>query len=50
MMLFPNVQRAAQTELDDVIGKDRLPNWEDLNTLPYVRSCVKETLRCMFFI
>ena len=45
--LFPEAQREAQRELDAVIGDGRLPEWSDLKYLPYVRSCVKETLRCM---
>lgn len=46
MVLYPDVQEAAHKELDDVVGSNRLPAWEDWLTLPYVRSCMKETLRC----
>jgi cytochrome P450 len=45
MVLFPEAQRKAQEELDRVVGKDRLPTWEDEENLPYVRSVIKEVLR-----
>ncbi|KAI1877108.1 uncharacterized protein JN550_001180 [Neoarthrinium moseri] len=44
MVLFPEVQKAAQRELDKVCG-DRLPTLDD--KLPYIRCCVKECLRWM---
>ncbi|KAL1884072.1 hypothetical protein Daus18300_000181 [Diaporthe australafricana] len=46
MVLYPNAQKLAQQELDEVCG-DRLPTIEDWATLPYVRKCVKEALRWM---
>ncbi|KAI0312135.1 cytochrome P450 [Amylostereum chailletii] len=45
MTLYPDVQRRAQQELDDVIGRDRLPTFEDREQLPYINCIVKETLR-----
>ena len=35
----------AQQELDRVVGRDRLPTFEDRPTLPYITNVVKETLR-----
>ncbi|KAK3903491.1 cytochrome P450 [Staphylotrichum tortipilum] len=35
----------AQAELDRVVGSDRLPTFDDLASLDYVRSIVSETLR-----
>jgi cytochrome P450 len=46
MVLFPNVRKNAQAEVDRVCG-DRLPTLEDMPNLPYIRSCVKESLRWM---
>jgi hypothetical protein len=46
MIYFPEVQRAGQTEIDSVIG-DRLPNFEDRDSLPYVNAMLLETLRWM---
>ncbi|OJJ54811.1 hypothetical protein ASPSYDRAFT_210517 [Aspergillus sydowii CBS 593.65] len=47
MLLYPDVQRKAQEEIDRVVGPDRLPVMEDLDDLQYIRSCMKETLRWM---
>ncbi|KAH0841493.1 putative Cytochrome P450 oxidoreductase [Fonsecaea pedrosoi] len=44
MLLFPDVQEKAHAEIDRVLG-DRLPSMSDWANLPYVRGCVKETLR-----
>ena len=45
MLLFPEVQRQAQAEIDKVIGDDRLPQMDDWESLPYLRKVLKETLR-----
>jgi len=47
MLLFPDVQRKAQDEIDRVVGKDRLPDMSDEPNLQYIRGCVKESLRWM---
>nr|BED42964.1 cytochrome P450 monooxygenase [Trametes versicolor] len=45
MMLFPEVQKKAQAEIDKVIGGDRLACIEDRDSLPYVVAVLKEVLR-----
>ncbi|CAL1709874.1 unnamed protein product [Somion occarium] len=45
MVLYPDVKRKAQAEIDAVIGRDRLPTFADRDQLPYVRAVIKETLR-----
>jgi hypothetical protein len=45
MVLYPDVQRRAQAEIDSVVGEDRLPTFEDRASLPYVESVLRETLR-----
>ena len=45
MLLFPDAQKRAQQELDRVIGRDRLPNIADHDSLPYMAALVKELLR-----
>ncbi|TQV91100.1 cytochrome p450 oxidoreductase [Cordyceps javanica] len=45
MILYPDVQRKAQKEIDTVIGSDRLPGLQDRDQLPYVSAIVKEALR-----
>ncbi|KAL3459690.1 cytochrome P450 [Aspergillus heterothallicus] len=47
MLLFPDVQRKAQEEIDHVVGPGRLPVMDDLADLNYIRACMKETLRWM---
>ncbi|KAG9300639.1 hypothetical protein G9A89_023437 [Geosiphon pyriformis] len=41
----PEFQQKAHEELDKVVGRERLPNVSDFNSLPYIQSLIKETLR-----
>lgn len=45
MALFPEVQTKAQLELDTVVGRTKLPEFEDRENLPYINALVKEVLR-----
>ena len=45
LVLYPQVQRRAQAELDIVIGRDRLPTFDDRPRLPYIEAFCKELLR-----
>jgi cytochrome P450 len=45
MILFPEVQAAAQAEIDSVIGSNRLPGFADKDKLPYLNAVVLELLR-----
>jgi hypothetical protein len=45
MMMYPEIQRKAQAEIDTVIGIDRVPTLADQVNLPYVAAVVKEVLR-----
>ena len=47
MALFPDVQKKAQTELDKIVGPHRLPDFNDIPKMPYIRAVVMETLRWM---
>ncbi|KAM0293698.1 hypothetical protein HYE67_007906 [Fusarium culmorum] len=47
MMVYPEVLKKAQAEIDNVIGPDRLPGFEDRENLPYINGMVKESLRWM---
>ncbi|THG93655.1 hypothetical protein EW026_g7640 [Hermanssonia centrifuga] len=42
MVLYPDVLRHAQAELDSVIGRGRTPTFEDRPELPYIGAIVKE--------
>ncbi|KAJ4485414.1 cytochrome P450 [Lentinula aciculospora] len=47
MMCFPETQQEAQEELDCVVGRERLPDYNDLDEslLPYVSAIVIECFR-----
>ena len=45
LVLFPQVQRRAQAELDAAIGRDRLPTFDDRPRLPYIEAFCKELMR-----
>lgn len=45
MVNYPEVQQKAQEEIDRVVGQNRLPTFEDRDSLPYVFAVFKETLR-----
>jgi cytochrome P450 len=45
LVLFPQVQGRAQAELDAVIGRDRLPTFDDKPRLPYIEAFCKELMR-----
>ena len=45
LVLYPEVQRRAQAELDAVIGRDRLPTFDDRTRLPYIEALCKELMR-----
>lgn len=45
MMLNPEVQVKAQSELDRVVGRDRLPDFLDREKLPYIDALVTELWR-----
>jgi cytochrome P450 len=45
MLLYPDVLKRAQNELDFVIGRDRLPTFEDRLRLPFIDAVYKEVTR-----
>ncbi|KAH9926308.1 cytochrome P450 98A3 [Epithele typhae] len=45
MAMYPDAQRKAQEELDRVVGPDRLPDFSDMNSLPYLGALLKELMR-----
>ena len=45
MVLHPEVFDKAQREIDRVIGNDRLVDFDDQNSLPYLNYVLKEVLR-----
>ncbi|KZT35714.1 cytochrome P450 [Sistotremastrum suecicum HHB10207 ss-3] len=45
MMIHPDIQQKAQTELDALLQGTRLPTFADRASLPYLQATLKETLR-----
>src|SRR5258707_6679363 len=45
MSLYSEVQARAHGEMDQRVGRGRLPSWEDHDSLPYLEALVKEVLR-----
>ncbi|KAH9016885.1 cytochrome P450 [Lactarius hengduanensis] len=45
LVLYPEVQKRAQAELDSVISRDRLPTYDDKPRLPYIEAMSRELLR-----
>lgn len=45
MVLYPEVLARAQEEIDAVVGRDRMPSFEDQASLPYIDAVVREVLR-----
>ena len=42
MCIHPEIQVAAQAELDSVVGRERLPTMADRPSLPYINAILKE--------
>ncbi|TCD64487.1 hypothetical protein EIP91_004048 [Steccherinum ochraceum] len=47
MVLFPDIQKKAQAELARVVARTRLPEFDDIDDVPYIRALVMETMRWM---
>ena len=45
MIAHPEFQQRAQAELDDVVGRSRMPTFSDASQLPYIQALIKEALR-----
>ena len=45
MVLYPKVQSKIHEELDEVVGRDRVPNRQDAENLPYLQAALCEVGR-----
>ena len=45
MVLYPEVQKRAQEEMDSVLGYGYLPQFGDKDALPYLKAVLHEVLR-----
>lgn len=46
----PEKQAVVAKELEEVVGSDRVPREEDLDSLPYTRAFIKEVLKQFLFL
>ncbi len=46
MVLHPDAFKRAQQEMDLVVGRSRLPDFDDRANLPYLDCVISEVLRC----
>lgn len=44
-VLHPDAMRKVQHEIDDVVGTERLPTFDDIPNLPYANAFLKEVMR-----
>jgi cytochrome P450 len=42
---FPEILKRIQAELDSVVGRDRMPTFDDERSLPYLCAFIKEVIR-----
>lgn len=45
MSLYPEVQKKAQKIVDAAIGGERLPDFSDFGSIPYIDAIISEVLR-----
>ncbi|CAE6479786.1 unnamed protein product [Rhizoctonia solani] len=45
MALYPEVAQQAQAEIDSVVGRGRLPDFTDRESLPYIEALLQELMR-----
>ncbi len=45
LVTHPETLKAAHAELDDIVGSERTPTFDDEQRLPYIRALAKEVLR-----
>lgn len=45
MALHPEIQKKAQEEIDRVVGNQRLPDFNDRDSMPYSDAIYREVMR-----
>lgn len=45
MAVHPGVAHKVQQEIDEIVGRDRIPNLADRDYLPYLDAVLQEALR-----
>ena len=47
MAIHPDIQKKAQSEIDRITGKARLPDFQDRPSMPYMEAMYREVMRWM---
>ncbi|GFY75836.1 cytochrome P450 2J6 [Trichonephila inaurata madagascariensis] len=42
---YPQIQKRIQAEIDEVVGRERFPTWQDRLRMPYTEACIAELMR-----
>lgn len=45
MVSYPEIQKRAQEDIDRVTGRQRLPDYDDQKSVPYIQAIIREVLR-----
>lgn len=45
MLTYPEIQKKAQAEIDRITQGERLPNYDDQSSLPYIQAVIQEVIR-----
>jgi len=48
LVQYPEVQRKAHEEIDRVVGSERAPTIQDLESMPYIRAIINEVLPFLY--
>ena len=48
MLHHPGVMKRAQAEIDQIVGFSRMPEYDDMESLPYVNALINEVARCVY--
>ena len=46
MLHYPDVMKKAQDEVDNIVGTSRMPEFSDMESMPYMTALIKEVARC----
>jgi hypothetical protein len=49
-LCFPKITERLQAELDSVVGRDRMPAFDDERSLPLFAAFIKEVTRCVLLL
>jgi cytochrome P450 len=50
MMQLPDIQRKVQQEIDEVVGRERLPSMDDKQRMPYTEATILEISRMTLLV